>query len=106
MDVETSPLLRNRAEIERVVQKQGWLRRVQKHLSDWNTIYLAGLFILIVDIPAYMRAAPKLRMLELALCRDYYLVVDPSVVDPDGDVAEQLCKLEVIQGELATLRGT
>lgn len=42
--------------------------------------------------------------MELAVCRQYYLNADPSRVDDHGDVAEGLCKLNVIQMHLVMLR--
>jgi hypothetical protein len=46
-----------------------------------------------------------MRLMELNLCREYYRKVDPSVILPDGNVPEMLCKLPVIQSELAEIRG-
>jgi hypothetical protein len=75
------------------------------HWSRWKVIYICGLFVFIIDIPEFMRVAPFLRMFELGVCRDYYKVVDPSVIAPNGDVEEALCKLGEIQSRFATLRG-
>ncbi len=52
-----------------------------------------------------MSEGPKLRMLELAVCRDFYAAHDPSVIDNNGNVAEQRCKIPEIQSALAKLRG-
>ena len=75
------------------------------HWSRWRVIYILGLFVFIIDIPEYFRLAPFLRMFELGVCRDYYKVVDPRVIAPNGDVDEALCKLRAIQSRFATLRG-
>jgi hypothetical protein len=48
---------------------------------------------------------PLNRVIELRYCRAYYQAHDPSVLDPDGNVSEELCKLDTIQQNLAWLQG-
>jgi hypothetical protein len=48
---------------------------------------------------------PLNRIIELAFCRNYYLQHDPSVITPDGDVSEDLCKINPVQQKLAWLEG-
>ena len=48
--------------------------------------------------------APKVRLLESAICQRHYLAHDPSRVDDNGNVPETECKLNTIQSELAILR--
>jgi len=79
--------------------------RFRNHWSRWKVIYACALFIFILDFPSFMRVAPFLRLIELGVCRDYYQKVDPSVIAPNGDIDESLCKLDVIQSELANMRG-
>ncbi|CAN8097742.1 unnamed protein product [Discula destructiva] len=52
-----------------------------------------------------MSEAPKLRMLELSLCREYHSSRDPSVINDDGSVPEDLCKLPEIHSSLAKQLG-
>lgn len=49
---------------------------------------------------------PEVRLLEMAICRDYYLEHDPSVIGPlpRSYVDERLCKLNEIQVDLAYMR--
>ena len=82
-------------------QRSAW----QRHFAKWSTIYACGLFILLVDVPNFMIEAPKQRMLELGLCREYYSVADPSVIGHDGSVPEELCKVREIQASLARMKG-
>jgi len=79
--------------------------RFRNHWSRWKVIYACAIFIFILDFPHLMRVAPFLRLIELGVCRDYYRKVDPSVIAPNGDINEALCKLDGIQSELARLRG-
>ena len=48
---------------------------------------------------------PLNRIIELGFCRNYYLSHDPSVIAPDGDVSEDLCKISPVQQKLAWLEG-
>ncbi|KAK3986551.1 major facilitator superfamily domain-containing protein [Cladorrhinum sp. PSN332] len=48
---------------------------------------------------------PLNRVIERRLCRDLYAATDPSVFDPDGEVDEELCKIDVVQKELAWIQG-
>ncbi|WZH49536.1 major facilitator superfamily domain-containing protein [Fusarium acuminatum] len=82
-----------------------WRSELQRHFARWSALYVCGLFILLVDVPNFMSEVPKLRMLELGLCRDYYAANDPSVIDRDGSVPEHLCKVREIQSALAKMRG-
>jgi hypothetical protein len=68
---------------------------------------LALLFLLIffIDFPPFTRAAPKMRLMELSLCREYYQKVDPSTIAPDGNVPEMKCKIPEIQTQLAEIKG-
>ncbi|KAI6750583.1 hypothetical protein HG530_014864 [Fusarium avenaceum] len=82
-----------------------WRSELQRHFARWSALYVCGLFILLVDVPNFMSEVPKLRMLELGLCRDYYTANDPSVIGRDGSVPEHLCKGREIQSALAKMRG-
>ncbi|KAF5599390.1 major facilitator superfamily transporter [Fusarium pseudoanthophilum] len=82
-----------------------WRAAWQHHFSKWSTLYICSLFIILVDVPNFLSEVPKLRMLELGLCRDYYAATDPSVIGRDGSVPEHLCKVREIQSALAKMRG-
>jgi hypothetical protein len=108
MDSETAPLIQDRWDSDAVYEDTppiSWTTTIYEHFSKWKIVYLVSLFVLAVDFPAFMRITPKLRMYELALCRDYYSKEDPSLIAPDGSVEEKYCKLEQIQSELAIMRG-
>nr|RBQ90591.1 hypothetical protein FVER53263_09940 [Fusarium verticillioides] len=82
-----------------------WRTAWQHHFSQWSALYVCSLLILLVDVPNFLSEVPKLRMLELGLCRDYYAATDPSVIGRDGSVPEHLCKVHEIQSALAKMRG-
>ena len=48
---------------------------------------------------------PQTRLFESIICRKYYDVHDPSVIEPDGWVSEQLCKIEPVESGVALLLG-
>ncbi|KAM0543703.1 hypothetical protein ACHAPJ_012152 [Fusarium lateritium] len=85
--------------------ESGWQTKWQRHFAQWSPLYVCGLFILLVDVPNFMSEVPKLRMLELGLCRDYYVATDPSTIGRDGSVPEHFCKVPEIQSALASMRG-
>ncbi|KAH7056001.1 major facilitator superfamily domain-containing protein [Macrophomina phaseolina] len=67
---------------------------------------LCGALSLVADLGDGLTAAPEVRLLEMAVCRDYYLARNPSMVGPPPlqYVREELCKRDAIQVELAYLR--
>jgi hypothetical protein len=81
-------------------------RSIREHVHKWATIYLCGLFIFVVDVPGFMGEAVRIRMYELSICREYYGRADPSLIQPDGNVPEELCKITPVQSELAKFTGT
>lgn len=78
---------------------------LRRHFSQWSSLWFCLLFVLLVDIPSFMSETPKLRMLELSLCREYHSTRDPSVIGDDGSVPEDLCKLPQIHSLLAKQLG-
>ncbi|KAI0880476.1 major facilitator superfamily transporter [Annulohypoxylon maeteangense] len=65
---------------------------------------LLGL-ILLVNLSASLYQLPLNRIIERRLCRDYYKIHDPSVIDNDGDINETLCKIDDVQKSLAWVVG-
>lgn len=64
------------------------------------------LLAFLADIGGSLTDTPSVRLLEMAVCRDYYRIHDPSVIGepPLSYVDEKLCKLDPIQVELAYLK--
>lgn len=69
-----------------------------------RTITLCLIFVFLVTLEDNIIFAAKIRVLELSLCRNYYLATDPQVIGPGGYVDENDCKGNTIQTQLATLR--
>ncbi|KAI1371964.1 major facilitator superfamily transporter [Hypoxylon crocopeplum] len=58
--------------------------------------------LLLVNLATSLYQLPLNRVIERRLCREYYGTHDPSVIDPDGNVDEKLCKkIGSIQQSLA-----
>lgn len=103
---ETAPLLgAERTDSNGSPQTINIASRLREHWQKWKTFYVCALLVTTIDVPAYMGAAPQLRMLELGVCREFYATHDPSVIDGNGDIPEHLCKLSSIQSSLAKMRG-
>ncbi|KAK3196983.1 hypothetical protein GRF29_1536g187778 [Pseudopithomyces chartarum] len=70
------------------------------------TVILVGLFSLVADMGGSMVDTPDVRMLEMAVCRDYYRSHNATVIGPPPQsyVPEKLCKVPQIQNNLAYLR--
>ena len=67
---------------------------------------LCGLLSILADLGGGLTSTPEVRLLELAVCREYYIQRDPAVIGPPPGsyVDEALCKLDDIQANLAYLR--
>ncbi|KAF2671368.1 MFS general substrate transporter [Microthyrium microscopicum] len=76
-----------------------------EHWQKFSTLYIISMFALIIDISFGMMITPMSRLLELGVCRNFYAIHDPSVIQPGGDVLEQLCKIAPVQSKLAEING-
>lgn len=68
-------------------------------------VALTGCFLVIFANAwlATLMSTPVLRLFEASACRDYYIDHDPSMVNPNGNVAEKFCKIAAVQGEVIFL---
>ncbi|TDZ30315.1 MFS efflux pump atnC [Colletotrichum spinosum] len=66
------------------------------------------IILFIASIGGALISTPEVRLLEMAVCRDYYREHDPRVIahPPLSYIDEQLCKLSPIQSNLAYLQAT
>jgi hypothetical protein len=79
---------------------------LKSHLQMYAPVYLCGLFLLVVDLPGYIAEVNRVRMYELAVCRDWYSHTNKTVINPiNGDIPEELCKISAVQSELAAFSG-
>lgn len=69
------------------------------------TISLCTLAIIFIDMGYFLTSAPQLRLFESIICRNYYRSRDPGVIDRHGQVPEHLCKINVVQDEIAFIDG-
>ncbi|KAK3313251.1 hypothetical protein B0H66DRAFT_569862 [Apodospora peruviana] len=61
--------------------------------------------VALVSLAWSLYQLPLNRVIERRLCVDYYRVHDPSVVEPDGSVREDLCKGDAVQQGLGRIQG-
>ena len=54
-------------------------------------VVLIFIIVAVVDVGAYLAEPPLTRLFEENLCLKYYREQDPSVIDGDGSIPEQLC---------------
>lgn len=73
--------------------------------SSKARVALTGCFLVIFANAwlATLMSTPVLRLFEASACRDYYIEHDPSMVNPDGNVAEKFCKIAAVQREVVFL---
>jgi hypothetical protein len=104
---ESSPLLASPAAPDRQ-SAEDTPRWKDKLPAYYKPLAYSLAFTLAANFGSAIVNAPEIRLLETAVCRDYYRVHDPSVIGPPplSYVDEQLCKVEEIQSELAYLIAT
>jgi hypothetical protein len=104
-DSESAPLLRSEesSPAERRPSESSGDTKWDK-TAIWTAVLTTTVLVLFAfaDLLKYVST---IRLLELGLCREYYLENDPSLVDDNGNVSEDVCKLPEIQQSLAHLRG-
>lgn len=61
--------------------------------------------VLATELGFGMTDSPLVRIYESITCRKYFLQQDPGKVGPDGQVAEEFCKLKGIQADVAAVKG-
>ena len=114
---ESSPLLRNEnskdsstATVHELYDdSSSWTRNLRSqaavHWAHWQVCYICGALVILIDIGGFICYPAMLRMTEAAVCRRYYLLHNPLLVDFSDDVPELQCKLDPIQEELAKITG-
>ncbi|KAF4967047.1 hypothetical protein FSARC_5338 [Fusarium sarcochroum] len=61
--------------------------------------------VLLVNVSMSLYQLPLNRLIERRLCVDYYRLNDPSQIQPDGSLDEQLCKVREIGKGLGRIQG-
>lgn len=61
--------------------------------------------LLLVNLAASLYQLPLNRVIERRLCHEYYVDHDPAVIQPDGSISEELCKIDVVQQGLGWIQG-
>lgn len=61
--------------------------------------------LLLVNLATSLYSLPLNRVIERRLCREHYQAHNPSAIDRDGSVPEELCKTDAVQQGLAWILG-
>ncbi|KAF2175188.1 major facilitator superfamily transporter [Zopfia rhizophila CBS 207.26] len=77
----------------------------QPRVSSRCGVLLIFLLLSIISLAMRLLNLPLNRVIELRYCKEYYQQHEPSVVGPDGNVPEELCKIDGVQKKLAWLEG-
>ncbi|CAH0022778.1 unnamed protein product [Clonostachys rhizophaga] len=77
-----------------------------KSLLYPSSVFFIFVLSFVADLGGSLVDIPEVRLLEMAVCRDYYREHDPSVIGPQPGsyVDENLCKVNKIQADLAYIR--
>lgn len=105
--LEVTPLLSSL--ISPHEDEQQPLRKTQPRTRcSWpwtRVIAICAAIVISANIADYLSKAPKIRLFESIICSKHWLQLDPSVVRGDGSVPEALCKVDVVQDQLASILG-
>ena len=71
----------------------------------FRAILTTAILVVVLDVAAILQIAPSVRLFEIIYCREYYELHNPRLIDGNGTVAEELCKVDAVQHKLASLRG-
>ncbi|KAI1077288.1 hypothetical protein F5B20DRAFT_593088 [Whalleya microplaca] len=77
--------------------------RIRRFLSTHYGFLITLLFLALYNLALRLLNLPLNRVIELRYCNAHFLEHDPSVINPDGQIDEQLCKIDPIQQKLAWL---
>jgi hypothetical protein len=71
---------------------------------NYLDVLVLAFVVLVADTAAFMSIAPLTRLLESAICQDYYKTHE-TYKHNLAEVPEYMCKINPIQSELAMLKG-
>lgn len=80
-------------------------RSIRQKTPTSTIAALLGL-LLLVNLAASLYQLPLNRVIERRLCHEYYAENDPAVIQPDGTILEELCKVDLVQQGLGRIQGT
>ena len=105
-DEERSPLAEEANATDNEPSRLSRFRQIiSDHLQLWTPIYLCLLFLLFLEFPGELSAAPNLRMIELAVCRRYY-EERGNLGDQwgnEGYLTDDLCDIDEVQTQVAKI---
>lgn len=72
---------------------------------SWTTVTALIVIVACANTATRVVDLPLTRLIESRYCSRYYLEHDPTVIADDGTIPEELCKVDVVQQQLAWLLG-
>ena len=73
--------------------------------SDWSTAYACQAFKLGIYLSGALTVTPFQRIFEANICRTYYQEHNVAVIDLEGSVPENLCKIDAVQQQVSDING-
>lgn len=101
MDEEEHAVSSGEGQGSRSASRHGYRSSRSSKRGVWPLLAL----LLAVQLAWSLYQLPVNRVIERRLCREYYGTHDPTVINPDGSIKEELCKLDEIQQHLAWVLG-
>ena len=71
----------------------------------YATAWSCGALLVVISLSQTLCKTPLLRIIELDICRSYYQIHNPSVIQDGGFVDEEWCKIFPVQQKLASING-
>ena len=72
----------------------------EKALSSYVVFLLLGLLSLI-SLAMLLLNLPLNRVIESRYCKEHYLQQGPTIIEPDGSISEDRCKINSVQQKSA-----
>src|ERR1700712_2394819 len=76
-----------------------------KKTGSFRTICILLVLLGLQNMAIKLMNLPLNRLIELRYCQEYYTDHDSSVIGPDGNIPESLCKIDSIQQRLSLMQG-
>ncbi|KAH8816009.1 hypothetical protein F5884DRAFT_852470 [Xylogone sp. PMI_703] len=74
--------------------------------NNRSALWAVGIFSLLQTVGVVLVRVPHLRLQEVKICTEYFLRIDPSIIDKDVVVPEHVCKISEVQTEMAVINGS
>jgi len=73
-------------------------------IHEFKTVWCCMIVMILISMSYAFSEAPLYRLYESNICKRYWLEHDYTVIDSQGNVPEEKCKLSSIQRDLAMIQ--